>query len=187
MPINNQLTDSVSEENKITPDVIDNLKEPRFVTACNPIIISRIHLYCKMLLDFSKNKHDSKEIAYLIDLVNISLKGVELGTSHNVSISSFSKIIKGIDSKYLIIHNHPSNLPFSPRDFSTFFSIHNIVILIVIGNRGSIYILEKTKPYNAKEKNELLMLSIKYKLNQISFDDVIMNIRKYGVIYIQID
>ena len=186
MPIDNQLTDFVSEENKITQDVIDNLKEPRFVTACNPIIISRIHSYCKMLLEFSKNKHDSKEIAYLINLNTGSLERVSFGNAHNVSIPSFFPLINNTNYSYLIIHNHPSNSSFSQRDVRTFISLTKVSILIVLGNKGAIYILEKKRDLSFVERFQLIKKTLQYKTNEFLLEDVIIETHKCEIIYTKI-
>ena len=185
MPIDNQLTDYVSEENKITQDVIDNLKEPRFVTACTPIIIRRIHSYCKQLLQFSKDKHDSKEVSYLINIESLTLERVALGDAHNVDITSFISLLQTQSHHYLVIHNHPSNLPFSPKDIRTLVS-SEISVLIVLGNKGSIYILEKTRSITSMEELRIAKELVKYKLATVSFEDVIITLNMYEIYYTEI-
>lgn len=185
MPIDSKLSDFVSEENKITQDVIDNLDEPRFVTVCGPLIINQIHLYCKQLLQFSKEKYDSKEVAYLINIESLLLERIALGNAHNVDITSFISLLQSQSHHYLVIHNHPSNLTFSPRDISTLVS-SEISVLIVLGNKGAVYILEKSRSITPKEELIITKAIKKYKLNTATFEDVIMILEMYEIYYTKI-
>ena len=111
---------------------------------------------------------------------------VSFGNAHNVSIPSFLPLINDTDFNYLIIHNHPSNLPFSKRDIRTFISLANVSVLMVLGNKGSIYILEKLRDLSFVERNSLIMKILQYKTNEFSLEDVIIEMQKYEIIYTKI-
>ena len=182
MPIDNQLTDYVSEENKITQDVIDNLKEPRFVTLHDLTVVKHIHTTGKCLLQFSKDKHNSMEISYTISLSTLELCRVEFGNSHTVSLESQIKLLSSSNDSYLVIHNHPSNSPFSPRDIKTFIIVRSITILMVIGNKGAIYIIEKTRQIYNNELVELRRISFDYINNKIILMKVVEMLYKHDII-----
>lgn len=79
---------------------------------------------------------------------------------------------------------HPSDGPFSPRDLNTFFSAPNMAILMVIGNKGSIYIIEKTIR-DSIENNfiKIKKVLILYRQHDMSFDEVIKELELYGIKY----
>ena len=52
---------------------------------------------------------------------------------------------------FAVMHNHPSGSHFSRKDIKTFVDAENMTILIVIGNNGDIYILEKTRQLSINE------------------------------------
>ena len=91
--------------------------------------------------------------------------------------------MRSISDTYLVLHNHPSGNHFSRVDIKTFVDSYNMTILMAIGNNGSIYIIEKTRQLYPNE-----ILSIRKSLNDwknyiIGFDDVIKQIREFGIVY----
>ena len=62
------IEDCVDEEHRIKDEIILNLNKLRFYTINDEEIIEYIHWHCQKLLELSKNKNDSKEIARAINL-----------------------------------------------------------------------------------------------------------------------
>ena len=84
----------------------------------------------------------------------------------------------------MVAHNHPSDKTFSPRDLITFFSVPNMVILMVLGNKGSMYIIEKTnKTLIDNNYTKIKQALIKYRKSQQCFDVTINELKQYGIMY----
>lgn len=178
-----QLDDTVPVENRITESVIENLVRPKFVTIQDDSISEYIYLYCKHLLKYSMERHESKEVAYAINLNTLDFVGAAFGTSRTVDIEEL--ISKMDDSEYifLVLHNHPSNSSFSPKDLNTFFEAINISVLVVIGNSGALHVIEKTKPVSEEDYLMIKKILIKYRKAIIDFNEAISGLKEFGVIY----
>ena len=76
---------------------------------------------------------------------NMNMKKINLakGTSNKHSVNIQREI-----EDCIIIHNHPDNLPFSPKDFETFAFNSEIRILGAVGHNGNVYYLEKTDKFD---------------------------------------
>ena len=181
---NIKIDDIVAEENRITQSSIDNLKRPKFVTIQDDAVVEYIYEYCKKLLEYAKDKHESKEVAYALNLNTLDFVGAEFGTSKSIDISSLIDKIKDSECIFLVLHNHPSDGPFSPRDLNTFFSAPNMAILMVIGNKSSIYTIEKTER-DSIENNfmKIKRILVSYRQHEISFGEVIKELELYGIKY----
>ncbi|SEL96607.1 hypothetical protein SAMN04487770_12219 [Butyrivibrio sp. ob235] len=178
-----QLDDIVPVENRITEAVIDNLAKPIFVTIQDDSISEYIYSYCKHLLKYSMERHESKEVAYAINLNTLDFVGAVFGTSRTVDIEELISKMDGSEYIFIVLHNHPSNSTFSPKDLNTFFEAINISVLVVIGNSGAIHVIEKTKPVS--EENYLLIkkILINYRKALCDFDEAISGLQEFGVIY----
>jgi len=184
MQENKLLDDEVSEENQITQMIIDKLSKPYFFLISDESVVEYIFEYCKNLLTYSMNKHGSKEIAYAINLNTLKFEGAEIGSSRTVDITHLVEKIDDSECIFIVLHNHPSNNPFSPKDIETFMNAQNMVILMILGNKGAMYIIEKTK--DVEEHVEKLLLRktlIDYRLGEISFGDAISSLETLGIKY----
>lgn len=178
------IEDAVSKENLIVQSVIDGLTKPVFVTIQNEQVIDYIFEYCKNLLSYSMNRHGSKEMAYAINLNTLDFVGAEFGTSNSVDISSLIDKMGDSECIFIVLHNHPSNGPFSPRDLSTFFNIPNLAILMVIGNKGAIYTIEKTDKRVLDDSFKAIKkILFQYRRGNLSFEDVVEELGQYGIAY----
>ena len=178
------IDDFVPASDQITQSVIENLKKPKFYTIQDDNIVNYIHQYCIHLMKFSKDKCESKEIAYAIDLNTLEFIGAEFGNSHSVDIGALIDKIKDDACIFMVAHNHPSDKTFSPRDLITFFSVPNMVILMVLGNKGSMYIIEKTnKTLIDNNYTKIKQALIKYRKSQQCFDVTINELKQYGIMY----
>ena len=179
-----RIDDIVAEENRITQSSIDDLKRPKFVTIQDDAVVEYIYEYCKKLLEDSKDKHGSKEVAYALNLNTLDFVGAEFGTSKSIDISSLIDKIKDSECIFLVLHNHPSDEPFSSRDLNTFFSIPNMAILMVVGNKGSVYIIEKTERDSIEDNFlKIKRILVSYRRYEMSFDEVIKGLELYGIKY----
>ena len=178
------LEDTVSEENRILQTVIDNLRKPQFATISEDIVVDYIFEYSKKLLSYAMTKHGSKEMAYAINLNTLDFIGAEFGTSKSVNIASLVDRIDDSECIFIVLHNHPSDGPFSARDLNTFFITPNMAVLMVIGNKGSIYTIEKTERELINDNYmEIKKALIAYRQKEVPFDETVKELEKYGIIY----
>lgn len=183
--LNQDLNDMVAEENQIKQSTIDSLPRPTFVTIEDTDITNYIYAFCKNLLKFSKEKHASKEMAYAINLNTLDFVGTAFGDSRTVNLEPLLSQMGEFGCIYIVLHNHPSNNYFSPKDMNTFFEIVNISILVVIGNNGAVYVIEKTKQLSRGDFFDIKKIIIKYRKAEISFEEVIDLLLPFGIVYNQ--
>lgn len=179
----NQLGDSVLPENRITQHVIESLSRPKFATIHNETVSDYIFQYCRQLLKFSMEKHESKEVAYAINLETLDFIGVAVGSSRTVDVEGLIIKMEDSDSLFIVLHNHPSNSTFSSKDLNTFVEASNIQILVVIGNRGSVYVLEKTQRISGEDFVRVKKAVIDYRNGQSSFLETVDMLSAYGIVY----
>ena len=177
------LEDYIDEKDKITDDVVFNLKQLSFKTIEDEGIINYIHWQCQKTLELAKNKNDSKEVARALNLETFEVLGTVMGRAHSVDIDFLVDQMKDSDYAFLVMHNHPSDSSFSRKDIKTFADSVNMTVLIVLGNKGSIYILEKTKQLVPNELLSIRKTLLDWKNGVIDFSEVIEQIRTFGIVY----
>ena len=177
------LEDRVADDDLLDDITISSLKRPVFYTIDNDEIVDFIHYHCKKLLEFSKSKNQSREVAKCINLENFEVSGTVPGTSNNVEINSIVNVIENSTDFFLVIHNHPSDTSFSYRDLNTFVRTKNMAILMVVGNHGSIYIVEKSQPIFSKGIVSLKKTILDCKNGIIDYNSMIEQMREFGIVY----
>ena len=180
------LNDNLSDDQKITDEVILQLKPLIFRTISDDDIIRFIHLQCQKVLEIAKTKNDSKEVARALNLDTFEVLTPVFGQTHSVDIDFYVNEMKGNDYAFLVMHNHPSNLHFSYNDLKTFVDAVNMSILIALGNNGSIYIIEKTRNLTPREIISARKTILDWKKNLIGYDAVVDQIKAFGVVYTEI-
>lgn len=65
----------------------------------------------------------------------------------------------------------------------SFFEVTNISILVVIGNSGTVYVIEKTKNLTRNDYLTIKKSIIKYRKAEVTFEEVITQLSPFGVIY----
>lgn len=178
-----ELLDSVNAEDRITQTVIDNLIKPEFVSITDEAISEYVYMYCKHLLQFSMDRHESKEIAYAINLNTLDFVGAAIGNSRSVDVEELISKMDNSEYVFIVLHNHPSNTTFSPKDLNTFFEAAKVSILIVIGNHGSVFVIEKTRAISEYDFLEIKKALIKYRNGENNFDDTVDRLAEYGIVY----
>lgn len=178
-----KIDDVVPVDCLITDDTIENLKELTFSTIDDLEIISYIHWQCQKVLEFAKNKNESKEVARALNLETFDIVGTVVGNARTVDIDYLVQQMTATNYAFLVVHNHPSDLHFSRRDIKTFIDSVNITILIVIGNKGSIYIIEKTRQIQPNETLSIRKTLVDWKNGVITFDQVTTQIEEFGIVY----
>lgn len=179
------LEDEVPEERRITEDAIRKLGKPRFQTIDNNCFEEYIYKYCVQLMEYSMIKHQSKEMAYAINLISLDFAGAVFGNSRNIKLDELECVIDE-DAEYLIMHNHPSNNCFSYRDLYTFIGLKNIRILMVIGNGGNIYIIEKSRKIEGQQLLLLRKVLHKFANGELEYSQLIEVLGKYGIRYTEV-
>ena len=109
--------------------------------------------------------------------------GTVMGEKRSVDIDYLVRQMQDTEYVFMVIHNHPSDMPFSLLDIKTFINSDNMTILIVLGNNGSIYILEKSKQLSLNEILSVRKTLIDWKNKVIDFAKVIEQIKAFGIIY----
>lgn len=94
------------------------------------------------LLKRVDGKPKNTECAYYYDMRAEFLKW-EMGEPGTRSISVYNPLID-----YIAMHNHPSGGTFSIGDVNAFANTDNMKILIVVGNNGNQYLLQKNQAFN---------------------------------------
>jgi hypothetical protein len=177
------LESGIPIENQITQSVIDNLKKPALATLVNEELTDNIYSLCKNLLSYSKDRYESKEIAYALNINTMEFVGAAFGTERTIDIEPLIAQMDGSGCIYVVVHNHPSDSYFSPRDLNTFFGTPNMAVLIVLGNKGSVYTIEKKRVITYVEYIEIKKLVIAYRMGKINFENVISKLSQYEVVY----
>ncbi len=180
------MNDSLNEDQKLTDEVILQLKPLIFHTISDDDIIKFIHLQCQKVLELAKNKNDSKEVARALNLDTFEVLTPVFGQAHSVDIDFYIYEMKGTNYAFLVMHNHPSNSHFSYKDLKTFVDAVNMAILIALGNNGSIYIIEKTRNLTPREIISARKTILDWKKNLIGYDAVVEQIKAFGVVYTEI-
>ena len=169
------------EKCQITDDVVQNLKPLCFRTIKEDDISDFIHLQCKKVLKLAKDKNDSKEVASAINLDTFDVLLPVFGDERSVDIDFLVSQMKGTVYAFLVMHNHPNGLHFSRRDIKTFIDVENITILIVLGNEGSIYIVEKTRQLALNEILSARKTMVDWKNNVIDYERVVDELAAFGI------
>lgn len=180
---NTYIEDYVLLENRITQETIDNLKRPVFSLIDNTDVTDYIFAFCKQLLSFAKERHESKEMAYAINLTTLDFVGSAFGNSKTIDITPLIRLMDNKSYVFIVLHNHPSNSPFSPKDLNTFFSTSNMMILVVLGNKGTIYVIEKGTIISEDDYRKIKKLIIKYRQSKMDFEEIISQLSDYDVVY----
>lgn len=97
---------------------------------------------CKDLLSYMKGEKLGKEGLIAFDMnMNEIIRYKATGKTASVGLPDLSE-------DCIIIHNHPSGLLFSPKDYEQFSNVDSIRIFGAVGNDGSIYFIEKTDDFD---------------------------------------
>ena len=80
------LNDNLNDDQKITDEVILQLKPLTFKTITDDDIIKFIHLQCQKVLELAKTKNDSKEVARALNLDTFEVLTPVFGQAHGVDI-----------------------------------------------------------------------------------------------------
>ena len=110
------LNDNLSDDQKITDEVILQLKPLIFRTISDDDIIKFIHLQCQKVLEIAKTKNDSKEVARAINLQTLDILGTVMGESRKVDIDYLVSQMQDSGYAFVVLHNHPSDMHFSVLD-----------------------------------------------------------------------
>lgn len=137
--------DSGDEHIPITAESIDRVAKPD-IFADDELNV-RVQELCKSLLAEAVDDPPFTETAYFVSLADLQngakdIQKVKGGDGEGTVTP------KSLDEPYLSIHNHPSGGMFSERDVRRFCSNSYEKIMIVIGNNGRMYALEKEPNFN---------------------------------------
>lgn len=165
----------------ITEEVVNQLV--RFTLNCidSEDVVRYIYEYSQRLLDKAMKMNGSKETAYAISLANYEVIGPYWGMSHTIDIESMVKQFEEED--YVVIHNHPSGLTFSPRDLKVLVGKNSIRIMIVLGNNGKVYILEKKDVLTDKQKLTIRKATYAYEEGNIFAQECLEIVADNGLCY----
>lgn len=121
----------------------------------------------KRLLYISKNMNNSEEVAILIDIIHWETE-VIMGKANCVEMSNNTKanqmMLTYPKNTILIMHNHPSTSTFSGEDFKMFCDNTSIFVMTIVGNDGSVQVMEKKSNFNGQaEKYKYYKLALHFK------------------------
>lgn len=112
--------------------------------------------------------------------------GEAIGSVRTVDIREMMEMIYKTSNPFIIIHNHPTNNSFSYRDLSTFFSSNQLRIMVVIGNLGAIYTIEKTDYLFQNQLVSVRKSLLDWKHGNIDDNTMYEQLSRFGVIYSEI-
>ncbi len=133
----------------ITQEVIDNLPcvymsglledENRFVND-----------WIKYALQYAKDCNNSNEVGIMLDKAEWNNYDIVIGNEKSVKYNTekMRKWLEKGNDNIILIHNHPSNNIFSDRDIFNFCKTDAVNAIIVVGNKGSIYLLHKLNGFD---------------------------------------
>lgn len=129
---------------RISQQVLDNLQSPDldFLTKAQN---ETLRQGMSNLLKKVDGMPEGTECAYYYDMRAKFLKW-EMGEPGKASVNVYNPCID-----YITMHNHPSGGTFSPGDIGSFVKNDNMKVLIVIGNNGNQYIMQKVSSFNRSE------------------------------------
>ncbi len=175
--------EGVIQKLEITEDIIINLKSLHFLTIADSEITDFIHFHCQKLLEIAMEKNECNEVARAVNLNTFEVLNPVFGCERSVDIEPLIDQMRGTDYAFLVMHNHIVKSRFSRRDLKTFIDADNISILIVLGNEGSIYIIEKTRQLLLNEILSARKTLVDWKNQTIDFETVIAQLKEFGIEY----
>jgi len=147
--------------NIITQSIIDNIK-PINISSFNQDENDYINEWIKVLLEFSMDENNSYEVGVILDTLDWAQYDKVKGKEHSVKFDTdkMRAWLQNYNDRLILIHNHPSDKTFSERDLLNFARTKSIHMLIVVGNKGSIYTLRKLTNFDklqfAKQLSKVL-------------------------------
>lgn len=109
-----------------------------------------VNEWIKYVLQYAKEYNASNEVGVILDRTNWNNYDVISGTEHYVKYNTenMKKWLDEGNNNLIVIHNHPSNSIFSERDVFNFCKTQAVNMLIVVGNAGTIYVMQKLKGFD---------------------------------------
>lgn len=120
----------------------------------------------KRLLSISKDFNNSEEVAIVIDIIRWNAE-VILGKENKVKMENNKHanemLLTCPQNTLLVMHNHPSTSTFSGEDFKMFCDNDSIYVITIVGNDGTLQLMEKNSMFHGQEtKVKYGMLAKKY-------------------------
>ncbi len=114
----------------------------------------RVQALCRDLLKDVQGDSENSERSYSITLSDIRTGKLDSGKNEDIGEKG-TGTVSGVklDESYMSIHNHPSGKTISARDVHIFCGHPKEKIMVVIGNNGKLYALEKAHTYADKWVN----------------------------------
>lgn len=121
----------------------------------------------RRLLKISKENNNSEEVAIVIDIINWENE-VVIGRGNRVAMEDNPKanmmVLTYPKNTLLVMHNHPSTSTFSGEDFKMFCDNESIFVITIVGNDGSVQIMEKSNEFQGQsEKMKYARLAGEYR------------------------
>lgn len=146
-------------ENAPKHDILKDNEEENLPVTIQSIANVRV-FDCKTLDTAGKQ---SLQIAHKKLLLEISKQpvGTEMARAFGLDMRPLSDTVAGapgaesvkmpdFDKPYVLVHNHPSGLTFSPGDIRQFVKRPNLKLLTAVGNDGTVYCMEKTETFDSE-------------------------------------
>ena len=155
--------------NCIAQNVIDNLPIIRLegITQDENRFVND---WLKFALQYAKDCNNSNEVGVMLDKTDWNNFDYVCGTKDKV-IFNTDKMVKWQDkgnNNLVFIHTHPSNSIFSNKDFYNFCRTISLNTLIVVGNKGTVYMIQKLDGFD------------KYKVIQYYSESTRLNKHKFS-------
>ena len=133
-------------KNMIRQEVIDNLAKI-FIIGMDADENEYVNAWIKYALQYAKDYNDSNEVGIMLDKSNWDIYDIVVGTENYVRYN-MPEYLEERSGNLILIHNHPSNHIFSDRDIFNFCKTQTVNALIVAGNMGNVYFLQKMQKFD---------------------------------------
>ena len=134
----------------------DTIPKPQPVTKWS---IRYLKSYFSGVLDINGVKKLKTAHQELLQAVMNEPLGTEYARAFDINMNPLGDYIKGLAGQntvkipmhnvpYIVIHNHPSDEMLSETDIREFLEKDNLIVLTAVGNKGSVYAVEKGNNFN---------------------------------------
>lgn len=141
-----------------------------------------VNSWIKYLLQYAKDFNNSNEMGVILDKTDWNNADIVLGHENHVTFNT-DKMKKWFDEGYnnlRLIHNHPSNNIFSERDIFNFCKTEAINTMIVIGNKGTIYLIQKLEGFDKYKLIQYYSEAKMHDKNKLSNNKILeLTVREY--------
>lgn len=149
------LSDGVLGNKPITISSVSSIKPFECETLTKERQVQLANVNKRLLTEMAKHPLGTEgAVCFTTEMERLTPKTI-IGKAGSGSVK-----IPDFKTPYVLVHTHPDGETFSLSDINAFIKRDNLKLMLAVGNDGSVYALEKTKPYS-KVKIDLCLKRLK--------------------------